>query len=200
MSFNFAPPGQEEAAATPAPAEDAPSGPLTAAQRLAALKAKLAVARKTNHKAVVEEDRREKLGPEGLRDESKQKSYERQKKEGKVETDTSKIMSTTAAVAQDKQDKLDKKARRRGEYGWDVFNNEAQYRHFKKRVRRAEEDGRLGGEEGSTIDNRSCQACLSLLGPPGAPESVRTHQKTTEILRSFPRQMNNKSTNRQRPR
>lgn len=64
-----------------------------------------------------------------------------------METDTQKMLTTTAAVAQDKQDKLDKKARRRGEYGWDVFNNEAQYRHFKKRVRRAEEEGRLGGAE-----------------------------------------------------
>ena len=85
-TLNFAPPtnglypGQEEAAAAPPPADE-PSGPLTAAQRLAALKAKLADARKTNHKAVVEEDRREKLGPEGLRDEAKEKSYERQKKE-----------------------------------------------------------------------------------------------------------------------
>ena len=148
--MNFAPPttglypGQEDApeeAAAP-PVDD--GRPLTAQQRLAALKAKLSDARKTNHKAVVEEDRRSKLGPQGLKDEAKHKKYDQIKKEGKKETDSQKLMSTTAASAQAENEKEDKKSRNRGQYGWDVFNNEAQHRHYKKRVRRAEEDGRVG--------------------------------------------------------
>lgn len=145
--MDFAPPtmypGQEE----PPPAEAPPvddGKPMTAAQKLAALKAKLADARKTNHKAVVEEDRRNKLGPQGLKDEAKQKRYDQLAKDGKKETDTQKLMATTAATAQAEQEKGEKKARRRGEYGWDVFNNEAQHRHYKKRIRRAEEEGRVG--------------------------------------------------------
>eukprot|EP00908_Phaeocystis_cordata_P019297 Transcript_30806.p3 GENE.Transcript_30806~~Transcript_30806.p3 ORF type:complete len:235 (-),score=121.09 Transcript_30806:251-955(-) len=153
--MDFAPPtmypGQEE----PPPAEAPPvddGKPMTAAQKLAALKAKLADARKTNHKAVVEEDRRNKLGPQGLKDEAKQKRYDQLAKDGKKETDTQKLMATTAATAQAEQEKAEKKARRRGEYGWDVFNNEAQHRHYKKRIRRAEEEGRVGQEEDDGAD------------------------------------------------
>merc|ERR1719198_1252297 len=105
--MDFAPPttglypGQEAKPAAEEPPPPVDDGkPQTAAQRLAALKAKLSDARKTNHKAVVEEDRRNKLGPEGLREEAKHKSYDRQKAEGKVETDTQKLLTTTAAVAQ----------------------------------------------------------------------------------------------------
>ena len=59
--MDFAPPttglypGQEEKPDEPAPVVD-DGRPLTAQQRLAALKAKLSDSRKTNHKAVVEED------------------------------------------------------------------------------------------------------------------------------------------------
>ena len=147
--MDFAPPttglypGQEEKPDEPAPVVD-DGRPLTAQQRLAALKAKLSDARKTNHKAVVEEDRRSKLGPQGLKEEAKHKKYDQMKKEGKKETDDQKMMSTTAATALAESEKTDKKNRNRGQYGWDVFNNEAQHRHYKKRVRRAEEDGRVG--------------------------------------------------------
>jgi hypothetical protein len=150
--MDFAPPttglypGQEDKPDAAAPVVD-DGRPLTAQQRLAALKAKLSDARKTNHKAVVEEDRRSKLGPQGLKDEAKHKKYDQIKKEGKKETDSQKMMSTTAATAQAESEKSDKKNRNRGQYGWDVFNNEAQHRHYKKRVRRAEEDGRVGVDE-----------------------------------------------------
>ena len=101
--MDFAPPttglypGQEEKPDEPAPVVD-DGRPLTAQQRLAALKAKLSDARKTNHKAVVEEDRRSKLGPQGLKEEAKHKKYDQMKKEGKKETDDQKMMSTTAAT------------------------------------------------------------------------------------------------------
>lgn len=150
--MDFAPPttglypGQEDKPSEAAPVVD-DGRPLTAQQRLAALKAKLSDARKTNHKAVVEEDRRSKLGPQGLKDEAKHKKYDQIKKEGKKETDSQKMMSTTAATALAESEKSDKKNRNRGQYGWDVFNNEAQHRHYKKRVRRAEEDGRVGVDE-----------------------------------------------------
>jgi len=150
--MDFAPPttglypGQEDKPDEAAPPVD-DGRPQTAQQRLAALKAKLSDARKTNHKAVVEEDRRSKLGPQGLKDEAKHKKYDQIKKEGKKETDSQKMMSTTAATAQAESEKSDKKNRNRGQYGWDVFNNEAQHRHYKKRVRRAEEDGRVGVDE-----------------------------------------------------
>ena len=157
-------PGQEGAAAVEPLAAADDGKPLTAQQRLAALKAKLSEARKTNHSAVVEEDRRAKLGPAGLKEEAKQKRYDQLAKDGKHETEVQKMMSlhcwlqqltskgpgllpalapwsdhpvkppgnlgTTAATAQQEQEKLDKKARRRGEYGWDVFNNEAQHGTF----------------------------------------------------------------------
>ena len=60
--------GTESAAAS---STAAPSGPpLSAAQqRLADLKAKLSTARSKNHKEVVEEDRRNKMGPEALQKE-----------------------------------------------------------------------------------------------------------------------------------
>ena len=158
--MDFAPPttglypGQEEKPDEPAPVVD-DGRPLTAQQRLAALKAKLSDARKTNHKAVVEEDRRSKLGPQGLKEEAKHKKYDQMKKEGKKETDDQKMMSTTAATALAESEKTDKKNRNRGQYGWDVFNNEAQYRHYKKRVRKAGEAGRLdtaAEDDGETPD------------------------------------------------
>ena len=158
--MDFAPPttglypGQEDKPDAAAPVVD-DGRPLTAQQRLAALKAKLSDARKTNHKAVVEEDRRSKLGPQGLKDEAKHKKYDQIKKEGKKETDSQKMMSTTAATAQTESEKSDKKNRNRGQYGWDVFNNEAQHRHYKKRVRRAEEDGRVGVVRRSRSRSRS---------------------------------------------
>ena len=68
-SYNAVPPPGMPAAEDAPAVPDAPSGPLTAQQRLAALKAKLGEARTKNHKEVVAEDRRNKLGPEALRKE-----------------------------------------------------------------------------------------------------------------------------------
>ena len=86
-------PGQELSAAEEPPAAVDDGKPLTAQQRLAALKAKLSVARKTNHSAVVEEDRRNKLGTAGLKEEAKQKRYEQIAKDGKKMDDAQKLMS-----------------------------------------------------------------------------------------------------------
>ena len=60
---------------------DAP--PQSAAQKkLAELKARLATARTQNHKEVVAEDRRNKLGPEALAQEAKKRRYEAAKEAG----------------------------------------------------------------------------------------------------------------------
>jgi hypothetical protein len=172
--MDFAPPttglypGQEEKPDEPAPVVD-DGRPLTAQQRLAALKAKLSDARKTNHKAVVEEDRRSKLGPQGLKEEAKHNKYDQMKKEGKKETDDQKMMSTTAATALAESEKTDKKNRNRGQYGWDVFNNEAQHRHYKKRVRRAEEDGRVGAVRRS---HSRCHPADAPYNPRPAPRAL----------------------------
>ena len=132
----------------PAPEEPAaPAGPQSAAQqRLAALKAKLHDARKANHKAVVAEDRREKLGEAGLKAERSQKAYEKKQEEeaaaGGPKTEAEKLLETTAMEAEAKHHKEEKKGKRRAEHGWDVYNNEAQYRHYKKQTRRADDAGR----------------------------------------------------------
>ena len=126
--------------------------PTAASAKLAALKARLSDARKQNHKAVVAEDRRDKLGEAGLKAERKEKAYEKKQKAeeaaGGPQSEVEKQLETTAEQAREKLHKDDKKAKRRAEYGWDVFNNEAQYRNHKKQIRRAESDGRAAtGEE-----------------------------------------------------
>eukprot|EP00324_Dicrateria_rotunda_P007759 CAMPEP_0206175670 /NCGR_PEP_ID=MMETSP1474-20131121/55649_1 /ASSEMBLY_ACC=CAM_ASM_001110 /TAXON_ID=97495 /ORGANISM="Imantonia sp., Strain RCC918" /LENGTH=239 /DNA_ID=CAMNT_0053586077 /DNA_START=62 /DNA_END=781 /DNA_ORIENTATION=- len=137
--------GTESAAAS---STAAPSGPpLSAAQqRLADLKAKLSTARSKNHKEVVEEDRRNKMGPEALQKERAQAAYDKAKSAGKLPNLEDKLMNSTAESAEYKHKKDEKKEKHKAQYGWDVFNNEAQHRNYKKRVRRSAEDGRL--EEG----------------------------------------------------
>jgi pre-mRNA-splicing factor SYF2 len=142
-SSDPAPPAPDAAAAA------APSGPQSAAQlRLAALKSKLHDARKANHKAVVQEDRREKLGEAALKAERSQKAYEKRQQEqeaqGGPKTEAEKLLEVTAAEAEASRHKDDKKGKRRAEHGsgWDVYNNEAQYRHYKKQTRRADDAGR----------------------------------------------------------
>ena len=66
----------------------------------------------------------------------------------------------TAADAAASHDKRDKKQRRVKEFGYDVYNNEAQYRNHKKQVRRATAAGRIadgddddeGALEGVAVD------------------------------------------------
>ena len=130
--------------AAEAAAETASGPPLTAAQqRLAAMKAKLGKARAQNHKEVVEEDRRNKIGPEAIAKERSQAHYEKMKAEGKLPSDMDRMMNATAEATESKLKKEEKKEKHRAQYGWDVFNGEAQHRNFKKRVRKAGEEGRL---------------------------------------------------------
>jgi len=146
-SYNaVAPPGMPAAPEPAAAAEltGPDGGPPTAQQRLAALKAKLSDARTKNHKEVVAEDRRNKLGPEALKKERAEKAYEKAKEAGALPSAHDKLMGATAEAADEALAKKEKKEKRRGEYGWDIFNNEAQYRHHKKLVRRAGEAGRVG--------------------------------------------------------
>ena len=143
--------GSDFAAKPPEPAA-VPVSSNPAAQRLAALKSKMSAARGANHKAVVEEDRRIKLGEDGLKKERVERAYERKQQQqdggGGAPSVADALLETTALAASEKLYKEDKKSKRRGEYGWDVFNNEAQYRHYKKSQRRTEGDGRAAtGDE-----------------------------------------------------
>jgi len=100
-------------------------------------------ARGQNHKEVVEEDRRNKLGPEAIAKERAQAAYEKKKAEGKLPSDMDRMMNATAETTEAKLKKEEKKEKHKAQYGWDVFNAEAQHRNYKKRVRRAGEDGKL---------------------------------------------------------
>ena len=124
---------------------DAPKGPplSSAQQRLADLKAKLGAARGQNHKQVVEEDRRNTMGPEAMQKERAQYAYDKAAKSGKLPTRDDKIMNSTAASAELKNKADDKKEKHRVGHGWDVYNSEAQHRNYKKRVRQGAENGRI---------------------------------------------------------
>ena len=153
-----------------------PSVPPTsaAAQRLAALKAKLGHARQQNHKAVVAEDRRNKLGEDGLKAERIQKAYEKKQAE-KVEAggpSQDPLLEVTAEAAWEKQAKADKKSKRRAEYGWDVFNSEAQYRHYKKQTRRTAEAGRAA-EGDDVVDEGDPDPLAYGQAPPVSKERVQ---------------------------
>ncbi|KAL1508190.1 hypothetical protein AB1Y20_004310 [Prymnesium parvum] len=128
--------------------EEPPAGPpLSAAQqKLAALKAKLSAARGQNHREVVEEDRRNKIGPEALAKERSKAAYEKMKAEGKIPSDLDRIMHATSETTEAKLKKEERKEKRRAQYGWDVFNSEAQHRGYKKRISRAGDEGRLQEE------------------------------------------------------
>ena len=152
------PPIYGGAPAEPAATEASGGPPQSAAQqRLAALKAKLSDARKTNHKEVVAEDRRNKLGPEAIQKERAQAAYEKSKKAGLLPSEMEKMMNSTAESTTGKLNKEEKKEKHRVQYGWDVFNNEAQHRNYKKRIRRSGEDGRLdeveAGEEEVVVED-----------------------------------------------
>jgi len=152
----YAPPQAGEPAAASA-ASSSSSAPQSAAQaKLEALKARLSAARQSNHKEAVEEDRRNKLGPEALKRERAEKAWEKKKGEAAAETETDKLLGMTAADAAASHDKRDKKQRRVKEFGYDVYNNEAQYRHYKKTVRRAGDAGKIsngGDEDGGAPDD-----------------------------------------------
>jgi len=180
VSYNAVPLPASLGASTSAPvAEEAiasSSGPQTAAhQRLAALKARLSDARGKNHKAVVAEDRRNKLGEDGLKAERVQRAHEKKQQQeggGSAPTEAEQRMETTAEGAREKLAKDEKKAKRRGEYGWDVFNNEAQYRHYKKQVRRTAADGRAAqGDE--VVDEGDPDPLAYGQAPPVAKERVQ---------------------------
>lgn len=188
-SYNAVAPiyGGAAAAAPAAPADEGPP-PTGAAARLAALKSRLSDARSKNHKAVVAEDRRNKLGEDGLKAERREKAWEKKQEEKKLAAAASAAaggapaaaadveagwnLETTASDAYDKQAKEAKKGKRRGEYGWDVFNNEAQYRHHKKATRRAQADGRTA-DAGVVDDGADPDPLAYGEAPPVARERVQ---------------------------
>ena len=182
MSYNAVPlPSSLGAASSSAEPEEAESSssslpPTAASAKLAALKARLSDARKQNHKAVVAEDRKEKMGEAGLKAERQQKAFDKKKEEeaanGGPKTEAEKLLETTAQQAWDKNYKDDKKAKRRAEYGWDVFNNEAQYRNHKKQVKRAEADGRAATGE-SLVDEGDPDPLAYGQAPPVPQERVQ---------------------------
>ena len=151
ISYNAVPLPSALGSSTSIPEPEEPSSSSSlpqsaAAQKLAALKSKLHEARKQNHKAVVAEDRRDKLGEAGLKAERNAKAYEKKQQQqdaaGGAPTEAQLLLETTAAAAEEKNHKDEKKGKRRNEHGWDVYNNEAQYRHYKKQTRRSDDAGR----------------------------------------------------------
>jgi len=100
---------------------------------------------------VVEEDRRNKLGPEAIAKERAQAAYDKKKAEGKLPSDMDRLMNATAEATETKLKKEEKKEKHKAQYGWDVFNGEAQHRNYKKRVRRADEDGKLAEADDSEV-------------------------------------------------
>ena len=152
-----------------------------AQQRLAALKAKLGEARKQNHKAVVAEDRREKMGEAGLKAERQQKAYEKKQAAEPKEAAARRRRrrSSSRRRPQEAWDKLHKREKkekrgREGGGGWDVFNNEAQYRHHKKQIRRAENEGRAAvGVEGAFEDEGDADPLAYGQAPPIPKERVQ---------------------------
>jgi phage I-like protein len=87
-----------------------------AAQRLAQLKSKLGAARQQNHKAVVAEDRRTKLGEAGLKEERIQRAYEAKQKAraesgGGEATEVEQHLEITAEAAAERLYKAEKKGK-----------------------------------------------------------------------------------------
>ena len=81
-------------------------------------------------------------------------------------------MDTTAYDARAKGDKEDKKQKRRAEHGWDVYNNEAQYRHYKKQTNRVAQDGRAAaGDE--VLDEGDPDPLAYGQAPPVSKERVQ---------------------------
>ena len=147
-----------------------------AAQRLAALKSKMGAARKQNHQAVVAEDRRNRLGEDGLKAERMQKAYEKKQlakeAEGGKATEEEHQLETTAEAASERLHKAEKKGKRRAEHGWDVYNNEAQYRHYKKQQARVADAGRAAtGDE--VVDEGDHDPLAYGQAPPVAKERVQ---------------------------
>jgi len=148
-----------------------------AAQRLAQLKSKLGAARQQNHKAVVAEDRRTKLGEAGLKEERIQRAYEAKQKAraesgGGEATEVEQHLEITAEAAAERLYKAEKKGKRRAEYGWDVYNNEAQYRHYKKQTNRVAEAGRAAtGDE--VVDEGDADPLAYGQAPPVSKERVQ---------------------------
>jgi hypothetical protein len=182
-SYNAVPPPEAlSAAAAAAPSEAAASSsavpPTAAAARLAALKSRLSDARNMNHKAVVAEDRRNKLGEDGMKAERVQRAYEKRTAAAAADgragepSDAELRMETTAEAAYDRQAKEEKKSKRRGEYGWDVFNNEAQYRHYKKQMRRTAADGRAATGD-DVVDEGDPDPLAYGQAPPVSKERVQ---------------------------
>ena len=150
--------------------------PTAASAKLAALKARLSDARKQNHKAVVAEDRRDKMGEAGLKAERNAKAYQKKQEEaaasGGPKTEAEQQLDTTAEQAADKRHKQDKKGKRANETGWDVFNNEAQYRNYKKQTRRAATDGRAATGE-ALVDEGDPDPLAYGQAPPVPKERVQ---------------------------
>eukprot|EP00967_Tisochrysis_lutea_P057238 scaffold72533_cov33-Tisochrysis_lutea.AAC.3 len=155
-SYNAVPPIYAAPAASSEPSSSATHEPIanSAEARLARLKARLSEARKKNHTEVVEEDRRTKMGPEALKRELAAKAWEKKQASGTVPSEKEKMMSMTAAQAEEMLHKDEKKHKRRAEFGWDVYNNAADHRQYKKRVHRAAEAGRMATEcDEAKVDN-----------------------------------------------
>ena len=147
-TFNAVPPPGWSDAPPPAEADTQASRNV---KRLNDLKMMVQNARNKNHKAVVEESRRNQLGPQALKKERLQASNAKKPKTSSRNV----LLNTTAQDAQDDLHGQDKKKRRKAEFGWAMYNEEAQYRGYKKNVKRAVNSGRLPSTHGETSASAS---------------------------------------------
>ncbi len=183
VSYNAVAPvygGAEAEPVAEAAAADPNAPPLSAAQqRLAALKAKMSGARNANHKAVVAEDRRNKLGPEGLKAERAQRAKEQDAsgdakggdgKAGGPSAEEARLLETTSGDAFEKGRRADKKQKRRTDFAWEKFNNEAGHRHYKRQLRCSEHEGRLGPD--GAVDDGEPDPLAHGEAPPVSRERV----------------------------
>ena len=133
-----------------------PTAGMTAKQKkLFELKMKLNQGRKANQGAVVKERKRIENGNDQNRAESKKRIYEEAKKNWEDEMKSAGLdksqahMLETAGSAQQKYKKKEKKG---AAFGWDVFNQQALYNAYEKRVANLKPDmeayENAKGEEG----------------------------------------------------
>jgi len=100
--------------------------------RMHKLKLKMNASRKINHSETVEEGRR--MGDGGRKDMRKMKKADREKRMRERKELGDDVMATSASEAVERQGKKEEKDKRRGNFGWEMFNSETQHRAYEKRM------------------------------------------------------------------
>eukprot|EP01118_Nematostelium_gracile_P001097 TRINITY_DN1111_c0_g1_i1.p1 TRINITY_DN1111_c0_g1~~TRINITY_DN1111_c0_g1_i1.p1 ORF type:complete len:231 (-),score=90.37 TRINITY_DN1111_c0_g1_i1:167-826(-) len=117
-------------------------------RKLLELQLRVDKARKDNHREVLEEDKRAHEGVDGEKTRAK-KEWEEERSaqraqliEDGLDPEKEKLMTTSAADSEWKESRK-KKIRKGGGFGWDQYNQEAQYNAYDKRVK----DVKINGDE-----------------------------------------------------